>query len=253
MSDVVDRMSELEDEVCAINSIYEHCMVEWAPWIYDVQVADSGLVVRLSFPRAYPSKRPKIMAVIKGNTSIETAERVLDSVFREGQVVVFDFVEVAREELQKTVVAETTETDPEPHQSIPIDVFNGWTSGETVTDRKSAFVGRACEVHSGEQAMEKIALLKLDKKIARATHNMTAYRIRRHDGVVLQDCDDDGETAAGGRLLHLLTLTDCWNVVVCVSRWYGGIQLGPDRFKHINSCARDALVQGGFIDVKAKK
>lgn len=32
-----------------------------------------------------------------------------------------------------------------------------------------------------------------------------------------------------------------------VSRWYGGIKLGPDRFKHINNCARNALDKKGFI------
>jgi putative IMPACT (imprinted ancient) family translation regulator len=31
---------------------------------------------------------------------------------------------------------------------------------------------------------------------------------------VLQDYDDDGETAAGGRLLHLLQIVDAINVVV---------------------------------------
>lgn len=28
---------------------------------------------------------------------------------------------------------------------------------------------------------------------------------------------------------------------------YGGIHLGPDRFKHINNAARQVLLQGGFI------
>jgi len=46
----------------------------------------------------------------------------------------------------------------------------------------------------------------------------------------LQDYDDDGEAAAGGRLLHLLQMTDARNVCVVVSRWYGGILLGPSRF-----------------------
>ena len=40
---------------------------------------------------------------------------------------------------------------------------------------------------------------------------------------------------------------DVMNVVVIVTRWYGGIHLGPDRFKHINSVARDVLLQQGFI------
>ena len=32
-----------------------------------------------------------------------------------------------------------------------------------------------------------------------------------------------------------------------VSRWYGGIQLGADRFKHINNVARAVLDATGFI------
>lgn len=61
------------------------------------------------------------------------------------------------------------------------------------------------------------------------------------------DCDDDGETAAGGRLAHLLTLLEVENVLVVVTRWYGGVLLGPDRFKHINRVARDALVRAGVV------
>jgi hypothetical protein len=32
-----------------------------------------------------------------------------------------------------------------------------------------------------------------------------------------------------------------------VSRWFGGILLGPSRFGLINNCARELLVQTGFI------
>lgn len=41
-------------------------------------------------------------------------------------------------------------------------------------------------------------------------------------------------------------ILDVRNVVVVVSRWYGGILLGPDRFKHINNCARNILVEEGY-------
>lgn len=40
-------------------------------------------------------------------------------------------------------------------------------------------------------------------------------------------------------------ILDVRNVMVVVSRWYGGILLGPDRFKHINNCARNILVEEG--------
>ncbi|XP_031431442.1 protein IMPACT isoform X1 [Clupea harengus] len=88
-----------------------------------------------------------------------------------------------------------------------------------------------------------------NKKIASATHNIYAYRIYCEDrNTFLQDCEDDGETAAGARLLHLLQILDVQNVMVVVTRWYGGILLGPDRFKHINNSARNLLVQEGYTE-----
>lgn len=47
-------------------------------------------------------------------------------------------------------------------------------------------------------------------------------------------------------LLIATQILDVRNVLVVVSRWYGGILLGPDRFKHINNCARNILVDEGY-------
>ncbi|KAG0184879.1 AP-1 adaptor complex sigma subunit Aps1 [Apophysomyces sp. BC1034] len=44
-----------------------------------------------------------------------------------------------------------------------------------------------------------------------------AYRIDMSDGYVVQGCDDDGETAAGSRLLELMQLMNVQNVVVIVN------------------------------------
>ena len=62
------------------------------------------------------------------------------------------------------------------------------------------------------------------------------------------DYDDDGETQAGSRLKHLLEILELENVLVVVTRWFGGIHLGPDRFKHINQAGRDALEAAGLLD-----
>lgn len=35
--------------------------------------------------------------------------------------------------------------------------------------------------------------------------------------------------------------------MVVVSRWYGGIMLHGDRFKHISNVGREALQIGGFL------
>ena len=128
-----------------------------------------------------------------------------------------------------------------------------WAISTPVTEKKSLFVARACPLNSPAQVQMILkTLVSTDKKIARATHNITAYRIRCPPSpshpreIVYQDCDDDGESAAGGRLLHLMQTMDVWNVLVVVSRWYGGVKLGPDRFRIINGVARDALVVGGW-------
>ena len=63
----------------------------------------------------------------------------------------------------------------------------------------------------------------------------------------MQDCDDDGGAAAGGRLLHQLQMVEARNVVVVVSRWFGGVLLGPARFGLINNAARELLDACGYI------
>lgn len=77
--------------------------------------------------------------------------------------------------------------------------------GEPLTDRKSTFQAHVAEVTTVNQISIVLHELKSNKKIAAATHNIVAYRIRDSARQVLvQDCDDDGESAAGSRLLHLL-------------------------------------------------
>ncbi|KAJ9505818.1 hypothetical protein QJQ45_012804 [Haematococcus lacustris] len=112
------------------------------------------------------------------------------------------------------------------------------------------------KVDSAQEAQAMVTALLENNKIRGATHNIMtlaptlhqAYRIpSSHVGNFHTDCDDDGETAAGGRLLHLLQVADAQRVVVVVTRWYGGVQLGPARFTLINNVARTLLEQQGFI------
>lgn len=50
-----------------------------------------------------------------------------------------------------------------------------------------------------------------------------------------------GESGAGAKMAHLLHIMSAMNVCVLVSRWYGGIHLSNDRWKHINNCTRQVL------------
>ncbi|MBW0494159.1 hypothetical protein O181_033874 [Austropuccinia psidii MF-1] len=117
---------------------------------------------------------------------------------------------------------------------------------QPIIDRKSIFIGHAVILNNPKDVPKILNQLLSDKKISRASHNIVAWRCE-FNGCLHQDNDDDGETAAGSRMQHLLHLLNVQNVFVCVSRWFGGIHLGADRFKHINQVTRDALVISGLV------
>ncbi|XP_041377001.1 protein IMPACT-like [Gigantopelta aegis] len=126
--------------------------------------------------------------------------------------------------------------------------------GEFLWDRKSKFQAHLAAVHHKDEVELVRSKLLEDRKVAAATHNIIAYRIKQTDSDVMYNgCEDDGEIHAGSRLLHLLEILEAVNVMVIVTRWYGGIHLGPDRFKHISNCARDILHQNGYIREKHEK
>jgi len=47
--------------------------------------------------------------------------------------------------------------------------------------------------------------------------------------------------------MYLFQVMNVRNVMVVVSRWYGGVHLGPDRFRLINNAAKEVLEKGNFI------
>mmetsp|Transcript_19348 Transcript_19348/g.50464 ORF Transcript_19348/g.50464 Transcript_19348/m.50464 type:complete len:215 (-) Transcript_19348:243-887(-) len=121
-------------------------------------------------------------------------------------------------------------------------------TGPPFMEKKSTFQGHVATVHSAAEVEQVMETLLRNNKIRNATHNIMAYRIHCPDrGTFLQDHDEDGENAAGGRLLNLLQIVDARDVIVIVSRWYGGVKLGPSRFTIINNVARELLVAEGYV------
>ena len=52
---------------------------------------------------------------------------------------------------------------------------------------------------------------------------------------------DDGETGAGMVILRVMQTYDVTNCIVVVTRWFGGVKLMGDRFKHLQNATRHAL------------
>ena len=90
--------------------------------------------------------------------------------------------------------------------------------------KKSIFIGRAFFVKSEEEALDFLDKVKEEEKSA--THNCHAYIIGE-DGLT-QRYSDDGEPSgtAGVPMLEVLKKEEMRNVLVIVTRYFGGTKLG---------------------------
>ncbi|TVY36245.1 Protein IMPACT-like protein [Lachnellula occidentalis] len=269
---------DLENEVEAINSIYgdNSLVISNEHDIYVLHLPQQDASLRLRFPKDYPATPPTVLGTEssgehsrKGEAAhiVDIFRDVLAELYRPGEVCLFDVIEEVNNLLPDTNGEDeiTEDVSGIQYKVEAEDVAEGevkvveappWSLSEIVIESKSVFIARSAPVSSPSQANSYLQhLLDSDKKVRSATHNITAWRIKGENGVTYQDCDDDGETAAGGRLLHLMQLMELWDVMVVVTRWYGGHQLGPKRFSIINTVARDAFVRGNFVkeDPAAKK
>lgn len=107
---------------------------------------------------------------------------------------------------------------------------------DTVRDRGSRYAVSGGPVSGREGAAAFLAELKRVKKFAKATHNTWAAIL---DGVPCED--DDGEAGAGAVILKMLERAALHDHIVVVTRWYGGVQLGGDRFAHVVTSTRAYL------------
>lgn len=162
-----------------------------------------------------------------------------------------------------------------PTFSYILHLESGWPhaiyASDRITDRRSTFLAHATTLSSADQLPAFLDYITSQHQLKRATHCMYAYRTFKQNleegnghgssngqraqaapaiattkATVLTGQKDGGESGSGDRLARLLQDTRSDNVVLVVSRWYGGIQLGNDRWKRINQVAKEALQLGNF-------
>ena len=104
-----------------------------------------------------------------------------------------------------------------------ITILNDETA--EIVEKKSKFIANLIHVESIEDAENKIKEIK--KKYYDARHNCVAYRVSE-GGQIVEKSSDDGEPSgtAGGPMLNILQKNNLCNLVVIVTRYFGGILLG---------------------------
>lgn len=108
---------------------------------------------------------------------------------------------------------------------------------DVLRDRGSRYAASAGPVRDRAGIELFLADLRSRRKFARATHHSWAA-ILPGEGPVK---GDDGEAGAGAVILKMLEREGLTGHVVVVTRWYGGVHLGGDRFAHVVTCTRAAL------------
>eukprot|EP00924_Labyrinthula_sp_SR-Ha-C_P003875 snap_masked-scaffold_3-processed-gene-7.16-mRNA-1 protein AED:0.24 eAED:0.24 QI:0/-1/0/1/-1/1/1/0/281 len=229
-----------------------------------ISICFFGSRVVLNFSANFPNEAPAIKFIetslkkdeyerIQKDFKIFFAENSDISVFE-----IFEQVKSSLAELNETLLnSDPVETPSEGNLKLGItskkeapSILNdsklgNILSGARITEKKSIFQGHVCKVSSASEAKEIYNLLCNDKKLSKATHNMMAYRIeitKQDKSIIVADNSDDGEAKAGSNLAELLEKLKVKNLLVVVSRWYGGIHLGPSRFKIIKKVAKEIVI-----------
>lgn len=111
-----------------------------------------------------------------------------------------------------------------------------------VTEKKSRFIANIFHVENVTEADEKIK--QINKKYYDAKHNCYAYIV---DGI--EKCSDDGEPSktAGAPMLDILKKNQFTNVLVIVTRYFGGILLGTGGLVRAYSEATKRVIENSDV------
>ncbi|PCI51214.1 MAG: hypothetical protein COB49_02485 [Alphaproteobacteria bacterium] len=105
-----------------------------------------------------------------------------------------------------------------------------------IRDRGSKYSVSGGPCNSAVEAKAFIKQLCRKKKFAKATHNSWAFL---YGDLPLKN--DDGEAGAGMIIIRMLEREKLHNHIIVVTRWYGGKNLGGDRFRHVQNAVRHYL------------
>ena len=94
-----------------------------------------------------------------------------------------------------------------------------------IVEKKSKFIANVFYVESVEEAEEYIRKIKKEHKLAR--HNCYAFSVFSREGIT-DRFSDDGEPSgtAGAPMLNIISSKKITNILVVVTRYFGGILLG---------------------------
>ena len=119
-----------------------------------------------------------------------------------------------------------------------------------IIEKKSKFISNIIYVNSIHEAEEKLKQIK--KKYYDAKHNCYAYRIMKGENI-LERSSDDGEPSgtAGMPILDILRGEKIGNVLVVVTRYFGGVLLGTGGLvRSYSEATNKAILENNLLEME---
>ncbi|CAN8075512.1 unnamed protein product [Agarophyton chilense] len=248
----------MEDEIEAVSAIYGEENVSFSPRTASMPATVSIILntcignVKLSaqITEHYPEKHPK-PTLRADSLSAKQCQELVEKVLERqgsvsGQVCLFEYCETTLALLleRQDKKGKNTEGKHATEGSGEVETAHSFVvlHGEPLTDRKSVFQAHLAFISSSDDVDRVMTQLREMKKVENATHNTMAWIVGDEE-----DFDDDGEKGAGKVMLHVLRQVGAQNKLCVVSRWFGGVKLGPMRFRHIGNVTRDILTEHNAV------
>jgi Uncharacterized protein family UPF0029/RWD domain len=223
------QMDALDEELLAVEAIFPECISrDRLPArqlsINSFSESRTGqFALQLYFPAEYPNVPPVVISCRGIPESL--AKDVIRATWTPGEVLLYALIDALRELYGRTNGFQT-EGDPLESQinesSSPersdgdkdVENFN-FAISNPIIDRKSTFVGRAIEVHSRDEVRAALHWLKTsERKIAKATHNIVAWRLVEN-GVLMQGTTPTYSAAHVPKIMTMtarMPLADGWHI-----------------------------------------
>ena len=118
-----------------------------------------------------------------------------------------------------------------------------WRASQRLMSKGSIFIAHAASITSPNARPELMRMLMAQKKhLEEADHNAWAIRTSYGNSPLVQQASfDDGEQGCGQLMLNVMKEANVTNTVVVLTRYFGGVMLGPDRWRLMRECVNDAL------------
>lgn len=251
LQDEIDMVLSMYSDECQRDASEPHALFVSLPFRFALHIV---------LPSSYPEVGHPVVSVINGpNAPLRSAfSSEINKRIREEiplgvpmLMMLMPLAQSVAEELQSAKATEAAEQRAraealqvemaKENQRLDEAAIEVW-SGAPIVDRKSKFVCHMARVKSVSEVFSVVAHLRRNNQIAAAAHpTIWAYRFTVN-GILHQDFDDDGEAGASVKMMFLLDQMKIDGFVIVVTRWFGGILLGPDRFKHIMEVSRKMLL-----------